>query len=129
VQRILDATSLTASTRVDILRNIDGTELTPDSILNMLRDGGALPPNQIPSRILSVDARESTAVRGPHSAVARVSLRVVPEAVDGARDPGLVTEVFLKRCVVADLLKAYPRPAAKVPRDARSYYNEVCAVQ
>lgn len=123
VQRVLDATSWTASTREDILLDVDGAPITAESLIGMLRAGDAVQDSQLPEHVLSIDAPERTAVRGPHSAVARVVIRC--PAAEELRARGQIQEVLLKRCVVADLLKSHPRPDVKIPRDTRSYNNEV----
>eukprot|EP00041_Stephanoeca_diplocostata_P012965 m.220713 g.220713 ORF g.220713 m.220713 type:complete len:450 (+) comp19167_c2_seq21:107-1456(+) len=105
----------------DILRDVDGTPIdarwiaeklgveNPDSI-EILEDVKAVPTSLIG--------------RGPHSFVARITLHIRTNTVGADETPTFPRALFIKRCVVQDLLEAFARPSVKIPRDVNSYNNE-----
>lgn len=58
---------------------------------------------------------------GPHSQCCRLSIQKTSKENGETEE---TVSLFLKRCIVRDLIAAHPRADKKIARDAASYNNE-----
>eukprot|EP00039_Didymoeca_costata_P008260 m.109615 g.109615 ORF g.109615 m.109615 type:complete len:778 (+) comp14008_c0_seq1:186-2519(+) len=103
----------------DILRTPTGEKFTVNWMQNILKQAGF--DSTICDNLVSFNTRETTSIRSRHSSATRIALQFKSEQVQA----NVPVAIFLKRCVLQDLLSTFPRDEAKTKRDSASYNNEV----
>ena len=113
------------SATADITREVNGNPLTTDWLIKALSISGKdIDPDfvaKMQENILGFDAPPQTAIRGGHSHVVYLDLRVVPSFREELVEHNIPEHLILKRSVARDLS---PRSPEKLSRDVKSYANE-----